>query len=122
MTNHQKPEHFYERISDVEEKFSTELKNLITESKSKIKFCEEASSTVENGLGDLQMQRDNAKSLIQETFQSYKAILEKNRVRLIKILKLLLNYWKVSKIQHMYLNKALRQTRNCEKSAGQSSR
>jgi hypothetical protein len=42
--------------------------------------CDEASSTLENSLSELQMQRDNAKGLVQETFQTYKTILEKQKV------------------------------------------
>ncbi|OWF35593.1 brain tumor protein-like [Mizuhopecten yessoensis] len=84
LADHKAPEHFSERITDIEGKFTDEIQNLITESKSKIKFCDEASSTLENALSELQMQRDNAKGLIHETFQSYKAMLEKRRDELFQ--------------------------------------
>jgi len=51
----------------------------MTESKSKVEFCEDASSHLANSLSELQLQYDSAKDLIQETFQSYKAVLEKYR-------------------------------------------
>jgi len=80
LTDHKQPEHQYERIADIEAKQIEEMENLIAESKNKVTFCEAASHTLENGLSELQMQRDNVKGLIQETFQSYKAILEKRQV------------------------------------------
>lgn len=84
MGDHKQPEHHYERIADVEEKITEDLKGLVTECKSKVSLCEESSNSLQNALTELQMQRDNAKGLINETFQSYKAILEKKRVSFIK--------------------------------------
>jgi len=51
----------------------------MTESKSKVEFCEDASSHLANALSELEDQHDSARDLIQETFQSYKAVLEKCR-------------------------------------------
>lgn len=51
----------------------------MSESKSKMSECERASSQLENALSELQSQHDQAKDLITETVQSYKAILEKCR-------------------------------------------
>lgn len=82
MEDHKPPSHQHERIVDLETKHVDDLNNLISESKGKIKFCEDASRNLENALSDLQTHRDDAKDLIQETFQSYKAILEKHKVRL----------------------------------------
>ncbi|KAJ8297904.1 hypothetical protein KUTeg_024435 [Tegillarca granosa] len=84
MGDHKQPEHHYERISDVEEKIVEDLKGLVTECKSKVSLCEESSNSLQNALTELQMQRDNAKGLINETFQSYKAILEKKRDDLLQ--------------------------------------
>jgi len=78
--DHPQPLHQCEKISDVEEKSAEELKELVKESRDKIKYCEEATSKLENCLSELQSQRDNARSLIKETFQSYKAILEQIQV------------------------------------------
>ena len=77
---HSRPDHHYELLEDVESRQADDLQNLVTESQSKVEFCEEASGNLGNGLGELQMQRDNARGLIQETFQSYKSILEKQQV------------------------------------------
>ncbi|CAI9734641.1 brain tumor protein-like [Octopus vulgaris] len=82
--DHQQPEHFTEKISNVDTKFSDEINNLITESKNKIKLFEETSNNLENALTDMQMQRDNVKGLVQETFQSYKTALENRRDELLK--------------------------------------
>lgn len=48
--------------------------------------CEDASEGLEGLLSELQMQRDNAKGLIEETFQSYKAMLVKKKVSLFFML------------------------------------
>ena len=80
VTEHRQPEHDCRRLADVEEDSITAIKGLVREAKEKIVFCEETTSNLENLLSELQMQRDNAKGLIDETFQSYKAILEKRKV------------------------------------------
>ena len=80
VTEHRHPEHESRRLGDVEESSISTIKDLVTEAKSKMEFCEEASSSLENSLSELQMQRDNAKGLIMETYQSYKAILENRKV------------------------------------------
>lgn len=84
VLDHKQPEHHYERASEAERKSKEELENLIAESKRKVPFCEEASSALEACLSDLQLQRDSAKSHIQETLQSYKAILEKCQEEVLK--------------------------------------
>lgn len=80
LSEHRQPEHSHEKISDIEEQQKEDLKSLVTESKSKVSICQEATSNLENALSELQIQRDNAKGLIQETFQSCKAVLEKRKV------------------------------------------
>ena len=80
VNEHKQPSHNYERIVDIEEKQREELRTLITESKGKISFCEDAQANLENALTELQLQHDNAKSLITETFHSYRALLEKKKV------------------------------------------
>lgn len=79
MVEHKTPEHQYERLSDAESSQIEELVNLMSESKNKITECDKTSSHLENALSELQAQHDQAKDLIIETFQSYKAILEKCR-------------------------------------------
>ena len=79
LKEHKAPDHQYERLSEAEDRQREELQSLMTESKSKVEFCEDASSHLANALSELQVQYDSAKDLIQETFQSYKAVLEKYR-------------------------------------------
>lgn len=69
MVEHCAPEHQYERLSDAYERQKTELHNLMTESKAKVAYCEDASNTLQNALAELQAQNDNARGLINETFQ-----------------------------------------------------
>lgn len=84
---HKAPEHHYESLADAEGRQREELQSLVTESKSKVEFCESASSHLDSALRELQIQHDNAKDLIQETFHSYKAVLEKCRDKALEDLK-----------------------------------
>ncbi|XP_046834478.1 B-box type zinc finger protein ncl-1-like isoform X1 [Vespa crabro] len=79
LVEHKAPDHHYERLADAEPREKEELLSLMSESKAKIKDCDQVTTQLENALSELQMQRDQAKDLIIETFQSYKAILEKYR-------------------------------------------
>lgn len=80
VTDHKPPKHEPERVQELEDTEREFFKNLISDSKTKISTCEEASTSLMSSLTELASQRDNAKDLINETFQSYKAILEKKRV------------------------------------------
>ncbi|KAK2170524.1 hypothetical protein LSH36_2g03012 [Paralvinella palmiformis] len=86
VTTHKPPEHSHDRISedDKENDHVKELASLVNESKTKMNLCNEATSSLDGSLRDLQMQRDNARGLIQETFQSYKAVLEKRQNDLLE--------------------------------------
>ncbi|XP_070521776.1 B-box type zinc finger protein ncl-1 isoform X2 [Cardiocondyla obscurior] len=77
LVEHKAPEHQYERLTDAEPRQKEEIINLMTESKAKIAECDQVTVQLENALSELQVQHDQAKDLIMETFQSYKAILEK---------------------------------------------
>ena len=82
VSTHKPPQHSADRITEGEKESNhfVEIKALIQESKAKMNMCDEAASSLDGSLRDLQMQRDNARGLIQETFQSYKAILEARQV------------------------------------------
>ncbi|XP_012286456.1 B-box type zinc finger protein ncl-1 isoform X2 [Orussus abietinus] len=79
LSEHKAPEHQYERLADAEPRQREELASLMAESKARISDYDQASSQLENALSELQVQHDQAKDLINETFQSYKALLEKYR-------------------------------------------
>lgn len=70
ILDHKQPEHCYEKAVDAEQKERDNLKNLIAESKSKVQFCEEATTILDSHLSELQMQHDNAKSHIEVRFIS----------------------------------------------------
>ena len=80
VTIHKHPEHESERIGELDDTIRNEVNSLLKEAKGKVDYCEQASSNLENSLTDLQMQRDNARGLIEETFQTYKTILEERKV------------------------------------------
>ncbi|XP_060830287.1 B-box type zinc finger protein ncl-1 [Bombus pascuorum] len=79
LIEHKAPEHQYERLVDAEPRQKEELIKLMNESKARIADCDQVSAQLENALSELQAQHDQAKDLIVETFQSYKAVLEKCR-------------------------------------------
>lgn len=79
LVEHKAPEHQYERLADAEPRQKEELVKLMNESKARIEDCDHVSTQLENALSELQAQHDQAKDLIIETFQSYKAVLEKCR-------------------------------------------
>ncbi|XP_075234706.1 E3 ubiquitin-protein ligase meiotic P26 [Lycorma delicatula] len=87
MGDHIAPEHHYERLSEAAEKQKVELRNLVAESKAKVSLCEDATNALQLALTDLQVQRDTASDLINETFQSYKALLEKRKEEVLEELK-----------------------------------
>ncbi|XP_052277558.1 B-box type zinc finger protein ncl-1-like isoform X2 [Dreissena polymorpha] len=91
LTSHKPPQHVPEKVQDLESSEREFLNNMISESKSKITACEEAASHLMTALTELQNQRDNAKDLINETFQSYKALLEKRKDELLTELDILKN-------------------------------
>jgi tripartite motif-containing protein 2/3 len=53
---------------------------LVNEAKNKLKYCQEQYTTLDGHLADLQEQLESSRGNIDETYQSYKAILEKRRV------------------------------------------
>ena len=78
---HQQPMHACDRICDIENKAYEELESAIVKLKEKIDMCHNESQALDQFIGSLQEQADASKSLIEETYNSYKAILEKKRVR-----------------------------------------
>lgn len=80
---HKALSHKVDRIADIEETQFAELRSLVVENRSKIAFCREAATNLESSQQELQMQRENARGLIQETFQTYKAYLDAKQVRVV---------------------------------------
>ena len=76
------PQHSYERLSDAEAKNVTELEMLVLKAKEKIVECHgDLSQTLDQYLFDLQEQLEQSRTLIEQTHQSYKAVLEKRKVQ-----------------------------------------
>jgi tripartite motif-containing protein 2/3 len=81
-TLHPAPHHFYERITDNElVKHVEELGAIMRKAKENVNFCNGEYKALDSYLTELQEQLENSRSLIEETFQSYKVILEKKKVR-----------------------------------------
>lgn len=78
-SDHRSPLHHCDSITDAEIRVKQELENLLTEGKAKVEVLMQASTDIDNSLGELANQRSSAKDLINETYQSYKAVLEKCR-------------------------------------------
>ncbi|KAL3185373.1 hypothetical protein MRX96_005536 [Rhipicephalus microplus] len=69
LGEHKPPEHECERASEAGTKQREELTALLTESKNHLQSFEESLDLLQNGLTDLQQQRDTAKTIIQDTFE-----------------------------------------------------
>lgn len=81
--DHPAPEHTVERVSDVEPQERSTLRALVAEAKSKLDMCHSVQANLDTAQEELQMQRDNSRGLINETFHSYKALLEKRQEELL---------------------------------------
>lgn len=69
--------HQCEGILDSEVRVRQEIESLVLESKDRIEHLTKASSKLNNNMEELAHQRSNARDLINESYQSYKAVLEK---------------------------------------------
>nr|CAD7433613.1 unnamed protein product [Timema monikensis] len=87
LVEHKLPEHRYERLQDAHETHRGELSALVAEGRTKLLYCEEASCQLEGALSELQVQHDAARELVQETFHSYKAVIERCRDAALERLK-----------------------------------
>ncbi|XP_058130621.1 B-box type zinc finger protein ncl-1 isoform X2 [Anopheles coustani] len=74
--DHKGSEHNYQIISEAEKPMRLELECSMKEARSKIEYCNQASNKLESSLHDLQSQFETARGLINESFQSFKAVLE----------------------------------------------
>ncbi|KAJ8919370.1 hypothetical protein NQ315_016463 [Exocentrus adspersus] len=71
--------HQYEGILDSETRVRQEIEALLTKSKEKIEQLMKTSSNLNSNMEELAHQRSTARDLINESYQSYKAVLEKCR-------------------------------------------
>ena len=79
-TEHAQAEHRCVAVSEVERTNSEEIQVLVTQARTKLEKNQEYTQALETDLSELQEQYDNAKGLINETFQSYKSLLEQLKV------------------------------------------
>lgn len=69
--------HQSEGILDSEVRVRQEIETLLLKSKERIEQLSRASTNLQNNMEELAHQRSNAKDLVNESYQSYKAVLEK---------------------------------------------
>ncbi|XP_063704756.1 B-box type zinc finger protein ncl-1 [Culicoides brevitarsis] len=77
LTEHKGPEHNYEIISEAEKRMKKEVQNLMMEARTKFDYCEQATTNLDSYLQQLQSQHDSAKLKIKDSYESFKAILDK---------------------------------------------
>uniref|UniRef100_A0A1B0GK70 Uncharacterized protein n=2 Tax=Lutzomyia longipalpis TaxID=7200 RepID=A0A1B0GK70_LUTLO len=82
-------DHVYEMLSDAEKCVRIEVENLMKEARGKVEYCDKAACHLGSALTELQTQHDVARDLIEESYQSFKAVLEKCRDNALKELKCL---------------------------------
>lgn len=81
---HKVGEHRCERICDAEPKLRAELCNLITEATARAVAAGSASARLDDALGDLQRQRDDAENYINEAFHAFKAAMELRQKKVLE--------------------------------------
>lgn len=84
IADHKGADHHYESIADAEKGMRSEIEGLMKEANLKLDYCNKASVNLDSSLHELQNQHDTARGLIEETYQSFKAILEKCRENSLK--------------------------------------
>ncbi|GBP65514.1 Brain tumor protein [Eumeta japonica] len=82
--DHKVGEHRCERIVDAEPKLRAELSKLITEATARAVTAGSASARLDDALGDLQRQRDDAEIVINGAFCAYKDALERCREKALE--------------------------------------
>ncbi|XP_055680711.1 brain tumor protein [Lutzomyia longipalpis] len=89
IAEHKGADHVYEMLSDAEKCVRVEVENLMKEARGKVEYCDKAACHLGSALTELQTQHDVARDLIEESYQSFKAVLEKCRDNALKELKCL---------------------------------
>lgn len=87
IADHKGTEHHYEIIGDAEKRTRNEIEGLKKEATMKMEYCDLATGNLDSALQELQTQHDTARGLIEESFQSFKALLEKRRDQSMRDLK-----------------------------------
>ncbi|CAK1578425.1 unnamed protein product [Parnassius mnemosyne] len=82
--DHKVGEHRCERIVDAEPNLRAELRNFIVQANARAEAAGSASAKLDDALGDLQRQRDEAEGVINEAFRAYKAALERRREKALE--------------------------------------
>ncbi|CAH2238748.1 brain tumor protein-like isoform X2 [Pararge aegeria] len=82
--DHKVGEHRCERIVDAEPNLRAELRTFIVEANSRAVAAGCASVKIDDALGDLQRQRDDAENIINEAFHAYKSALERRREKALE--------------------------------------
>lgn len=77
LLEHKGTEHHYEIISEAEKRMKNEVQSLMMEARTKFEYCEQATNNLDSYLQKLQGQHDSAKNLIQDSYENFKAILDK---------------------------------------------
>lgn len=84
VSTHQQPMHSYERIADAETRNLEEIDAYLKKIKDAIIFCQGDFQTLDQYLAELQDQLESSKSLIEETYQTYKVVLERRKNEILK--------------------------------------
>ncbi|XP_013175271.1 PREDICTED: B-box type zinc finger protein ncl-1-like [Papilio xuthus] len=82
--DHKVGEHRCERIVDAEPNLRAELRNFIMQANARAEAAGSASSKLDDALGDLQRQRDEAEGVINEAYCAYKAAIERRREKALE--------------------------------------
>lgn len=82
--DHKVGEHRCERIVDAEPNLRTELLNFITDANARAAAAGSASAKLDDALGDLQRQRDEAETTINNAYHAFEMALQKHREKMLE--------------------------------------
>lgn len=82
--SHKGSEHHYDIITSAEKCVRHDIENLMKEARAKVKYCDTAVANLGTALTELQSQHDLARDLIEESYQNFKAVLDKCRDQSLK--------------------------------------
>ncbi|CAD5114233.1 DgyrCDS3375 [Dimorphilus gyrociliatus] len=80
----QHKDHPCDRVQDVAGRYSSELQQMITQGQSKLSVCQTTADQLMGQLQQLEEERQDAKSAINEAFHSYKAIIKEIEEQTLK--------------------------------------
>lgn len=114
IVDHKATEHRYEIISEAEKHMRSEMEKLLTDTKSKIEYCDKENTKLETSLQELQGQHDAAREAIKDSFDTFIQTIEKCKENSMNDLKMLHSEREIKIMDQFHnLEKSVEQMDHC---------